>query len=275
MEKNGFQLSKIRTELLRKLEDLRFVQNAESKDIVFYEPQNMKTILQKEEKVSTKQVAKKTKNRDKDSFQKQNKAKKDDKKYITLKEVRITNIPKKTQIWYLDTWDGQAIQNNKEKLIGLGVGNKLVDGILIFFDKDKIRLNVYFIELKSGTIDFNDIIEKVRHSISRFLLFLCLNETEKSKEIFINARVEFKTILFFNGMADKIDDSTDINTATNTEGLDTLKKVYAKMQTTKLTDARCYPTFETLLDNTPNPFKFIFRDKEEEISISFDELIRF
>jgi len=261
--KNGFQLSEIKTLLQSKLGDLRFVQKAEGNDIVFCEPNNMKTVLPKEEKVSTKQVSKKT------IRQKQNEVKKEDKQDTTLKQVRITNIPKKSQIWYLDTWDSQAIEQNKE-LIGLGVRDKAVDGILIVFDKEKQYLNVYFIELKSSlpNSELSKIVEKVRHSISRFLLFLCLNENQHNQEPFKNARVEFKTILFFNRMADKIEDFAETP-------LRTIAKAYKKMQTNKLTEVICLPTFETLLGSTQNPFKFIYREKEEIITISFKDLIDF
>jgi hypothetical protein len=262
--KNGFQLAEIKILLQSKLGDLHFVQKADGKDIVFCEPNNMKTALPKEEKVSTKQVAKRTKIR-----QKQNEAKKEDKKDTTLKQVRITNIPKKSQIWYLDTWDSQAIEQNK-KLIGLGVRDKAVDGILMVFDKEKQYLTIYFIELKSSlpNAELSNIVEKVKHSISRFLLFLCLNENQHNKEPFVNARVEFKTILFFNRMAEKIDVSTEIE-------LSAVTRKYQEMQTKKLINASCLPTFETLLGDTPNPFKFVFRDTEEIITISFDDLVKF
>lgn len=273
--KNGFQLSKIRIKLLGKLKDLRFVQNAE-KEIIFFEPNNIKTVATKEKKIPTKPESKQDKKRKKDSFQPFNEAKKTENN-PTLKKVIITNIPKKCQIWYLDTWDGQAIQNSEKQLFGLGNTNKAVDGILIVFDEEKQYLNVYFIELKSSlpNTELSKIVEKVQHSISRFLLFICLNEieiclneTEKSRELFTNASMEFKTILFFNNMADKIDISTDVE-------LSTITKAYKKMQTNKLTEAICSPTFETLLGNTPNPFKFIFRDKEEIITISFADLIQY
>jgi hypothetical protein len=269
MEKNGFHLSEIKTLLQSKLGDLHFVQKAEGKDISFYEPNNMKTALPKVEKVSTKQVAKETKNRKQPNFQKHNEPKKEENKETHLKEVRITNIPKKYQIWYLDTWDSQAIEQKKE-LIGLGVRDKAVDGILIVFDKENQCLAVYFIELKSSlpNKELEKIVEKVKHSISRFLLFLCLNENKHSKEPFVNTKVEFKTILFFNRMADKIDVSEDTE-------LRAITKTYQKMKENNLQDKLCIPVFETLLGNTPNPFKFVFRDAEEIITISFDDLVKF
>ncbi len=267
--KNGFQLADIKTLLQTKLGDLRFVQKAEGTAISFYEPNNMKNVLPKEEKISTKQVAKETKNRKQANFQKHNEPKKEETKETPLKEVSITNIPKKYQIWYLDTWDSQAIEQKKE-LIGLGVRDKAVDGILIVFDKESQHLTVYFIELKSSlpNKELEKIVEKVKHSISRFLLFLCLNENQHNKAPFVNAKVEFKTVLFFNRMADKIDVSTETE-------LSAVTRKYQEMQTKKLINASCLPTFETLLGNTPNPFKFVFRDTEEVITISFDELIAY
>jgi hypothetical protein len=265
--KNGFELSEIKTLLQSKLGDLRFVQKADGKNIVFFEHQNDK--ITKETKENTKQQPKKTKNRDKDSFQKHNEPKKEENAETTLKEVRITNIPKKSQIWYLDKWDSQAIQNDK-RLLGLGARDKLVDAIIILFDKEQQCLNVYFIELKSTLQNngFGEIVEKIQHSISRFLLFLCLNENQHNQEPFKNARVEFKTILFFNRMADKVDISDKLE-------LISITKTYQKIQTNEQKDASCVTTFETLLDNTQNPFKFIYREKEEIITISFDDLIQF
>ncbi len=155
-------------------------------------------------------------------------------------------------------------------MIGLGVRDKAVDGILIVFDKEKQCLTIYFIELKSSlpNTELKKIVEKVKHSISRFLLFLCLNENQHHKAPFVNTKIEFKTILFFNGMADKIDVSSEIE-------LSAVTRKYQEMQTKKLINAVCVPTFETLLGDTPNPFKFVFRDTEEIITISFDELIKF
>jgi hypothetical protein len=83
--KNGFELSEIKTLLQSKLGDLRFVQKADGKDIVFCEPNNMKTVLPKEEKISTKPVPKQDKKRKKEAFQQFNEAKKNRKSYALKK----------------------------------------------------------------------------------------------------------------------------------------------------------------------------------------------
>lgn len=177
----------------------------------------------------------------------------------TLKKVVISEVPKNDEdsyIWYMDKWDEPATEVLQS--FGLQNKSKAVDGIIFYFKNS--TLNIFMIELKStmSEVNLNSCLEKFNQTIGKLSLYLCVNAWEhKEFEKFRDAKIKFNGLVFYTGRGNVPTKPTErifsVFHSSNQNG-----KIICK----------------TILGDDAIDVKFILRTNQEEIEISFEELVR-
>lgn len=176
-----------------------------------------------------------------------------------LQKVIINDFPYTDD----DYWSWRI--NLEHKILGLATADKTVDIALAILQKQKQRLDVYLIELKSQIDDqeLNSILQQFQGSISRFYFLLLFNDRFDHKN-FPKLKIQFKGIVFYNGKQKLADNNPNKD--------DSIHRIFKDKKQEQAGKIEC----DTILGRDKIPIKFFCQnfDKQEGIiEMSFNEII--